>query len=206
VDVDVSGDFYDAFALPDGSIALVIGDVCGKGPEAAAITALARYTIRTVAMNSSEPEEILRMLNRALLDQVSDDRFCTVAIARLRQNGGTGRAVDLVSGGHPLPVLIGGSEPRAVGEPGTLLGVVPDPALPVHTVELDGGEALVLYTDGLAAGSTTDDVGFALSVMRDVEVGTAQETIEAIEQAAISGQAAPRRDDVAIVVAELTGD
>ena len=104
-----------------------MGDVCGKGPDAAAVTALARYTLRAAAMRDRLPSRSLRLLNEALLRQRDDRRFCTVAYAYLETVNG-GARVGFASGGHPLPLLLradGAVEP--VGAPGTLLGVVPDP-------------------------------------------------------------------------------
>jgi PAS domain S-box-containing protein len=206
-EVDVSGDFYDAFTLSDGSTALVIGDVCGKGPEAAAITALARYTIRTDAMTKIHPAEILRTLNQALKDQVSPDTFCTVALIRLSASDDpeVHSLAEVASGGHPLPVLIeADGSARAIGEVGTLLGIVPEPELPVNTVEVKHGESIVLYTDGLSGGRTTDDLGYALLLAREVGSGTAQEIAVGLDNAAIASQTQPSRDDVAILVARLT--
>lgn len=201
VDLDVSGDFYDAFAMGDGSYALVIGDVCGKGPEAAAITALTRYTIRTEAMRQSNPAELLRTLNEAMLTQAGEDQFCTVAVARVSTRLDGGRRLDVVSAGHPLPILVRDGDREALGRPGTLLGVVPDPDLPVSSVELLTGDALVLYTDGLSAGSTTDDVGYASELLAGLAAGSAEELAVGLDAAAASRQRAPSRDDVAILIA-----
>lgn len=200
-DAEVGGDFYDAFALADGSSAVVIGDVCGKGPEAAALTALARYTIRTAAMHESDPERILRLLNEALIDQVTDGRFCTVAFARFQPSSGGGLSVEAISAGHPLPLVINGGPPRAIGKPGTLLGVVGDPDLPVVRATLGPGEAMALYTDGLSAGQTTDDTSYALELVGSIAFSSGEGLAQQIDRAAIDRQDEPNRDDVAIIVA-----
>jgi PAS domain S-box-containing protein len=198
---EVGGDFYDAFELPDGSSALVIGDVCGKGPEAAALTALARYTIRAEAMTESDPAVILRNLNAALIEQMTDGRFCTVAFARLTRTPG-GHSLETISAGHPLPLVIGGdNEPLSVGASGTLLGVVPDPKLPVGRHELRHGESLMLYTDGLSAGQTTDDTAYALALVTGLSLNGASSAASTIDAAAVASQTVPNRDDVAILVA-----
>ena len=96
-----------------------MGDVCGKGPDAAAVTALARYTLRAAAMRERLPSQSLRVLNEALLRQRDDRRFCTVAYALL-QPSEQGARVSCAIGGHPLPLLVrsdGGVE--AIGSPGT---------------------------------------------------------------------------------------
>ena len=199
-DAEVGGDFYDAFTLPDGSSALIIGDVCGKGPDAAALTALARYTIRAAAMDETDPQAILRRLNDALIDQVTDGRFVTLAFARLSHTDG-GLALETISAGHPLPLVTHGGVPRAVGTPGTLLGVVPDPDLPVTRSVLKPSEALVLYTDGLSAGQTTDDTAYALALLDGLPLDGTDDSAQVINLAAIARQSEPNRDDVAILVA-----
>jgi PAS domain S-box-containing protein len=199
-DAEVGGDFYDAFSLADGSSALVIGDVCGKGPEAAALTALARYTIRAAAMDETDPQAILARLNGALLEQVTDGRFVTVSMTRLSR-GADGLAMESVSAGHPLPLITGNGPPRPIGEPGTLLGVVPDPDLPMTRDVLLPSESLVLYTDGLSAGQTTDDTMYALELLGGLSLNGSQDGAQLINLAAIARQSEPNRDDVAILVA-----
>ncbi len=149
---DVGGDFYDLFATGGRGWTVVMGDVCGKGPDAAAVTALARYTLRAAAMRERVPSRSLRILNEALLRQRDDRRFCTVAYAYL-ETLGVGARVGLATGGHPLPLHLhadGRVEP--VGAPGTLLGVVPDPDLEDRAVVLEPGDALIFYTDGVIEG------------------------------------------------------
>lgn len=199
-DAEVGGDFYDAFTLNDGSSALVIGDVCGKGPEAAALTALARYTIRAAAMDETDPQAILARLNDALLDQVTDGRFVTVSLNRISR-GSEGLTVESVSAGHPLPLVTGSGPPRPIGEPGTLLGVVESPDLPMVRDVLLPAESLVLYTDGLSAGQTTDDTLYALELLGGLSLNGADDSAQLINLAAIARQSEPNRDDVAILVA-----
>lgn len=202
VDAEVGGDFYDVFTLSDGSQALLIGDVCGKGPEAAAVTALARYTVRASAMEVVDPQEIAKRLNAALLEQVEDDRFCTIALARFTTGDGP-RNVELVVAGHPLPVLLGNGSPTTVGALGTLLGVVETPNLPVHQFTMSEGESLVLYTDGLSGGLTTDDAAMAVEVAAEVDTGDGSELADRIDTAALARQSGPNRDDVAVLTATI---
>ena len=124
--VDVGGDFYDVFELADGTWGLAVGDVCGKGAEAAAITALARHTIRTAARYERLPSHVLGRLNEALVERDGSGSFCTVAYASSSRGAGATR-VRLALGGHPRPLLLraaGGVEP--LGQPGTMLGADPD--------------------------------------------------------------------------------
>src|SRR4051794_4856546 len=143
---DVGGDFYDAFTIADGRWGIAIGDVCGKGPEAAALTALARHTIRAVADRG--PADALSLLNDAVMREESE-RFLTALIGELHAEGDT-LVVDMAVGGHPAPFVMraGGSvEPVAIQGP--LIGVIPEVDFFPVRVELAVGDKLVLYTDGL---------------------------------------------------------
>jgi serine phosphatase RsbU (regulator of sigma subunit) len=199
---EVGGDFYDVFEIGEGSWALVIGDVCGKGADAAALTALVRYTIRAIATADKLPSEVLRELNDAILRQRSDNRFSTVAYARVTPRDG-GAHIDLSSGGHPLPLVRrAGGTSELIGEPGTLLGVVPDPTLSDAAVDLAAGDALLLYTDGVTeAGAparlmTPEDIG---AVLEGCPAGDAATIAECIEAAAVEESGGEPHDDVAIV-------
>jgi anti-sigma regulatory factor (Ser/Thr protein kinase) len=137
------------FEVAPGHWIAMIGDVCGKGPEAASLTALARFTLRAVSRERVEPSEALRILNAAILEQRSDQRFMTVALARVTAEDGT-QVATVSNGGHPLPLLVRASgEVTEVGRAGTLLGIYSDPRLANHRVEMHPGDALVLFTDGL---------------------------------------------------------
>jgi PAS domain S-box-containing protein len=201
---DVGGDFYDLFETHPQGWTIVVGDVCGKGPDAAAITALARYTLRAAAMHERLPSRSLRILNEALLRQRDDRRFCTVAYAYLEPNG-VGTRVGFASGGHPLPFLLraDGSVER-LGSSGTLLGVVPDPRLEDRTVMLAPGDMIVFYTDGV-----TDARGGALSeeALADLLASCAGETADAVaarvEHEAVRAQGGTPHDDIAIVVVRV---
>ena len=146
---EVGGDFYDVFETGNRGWTVVMGDVCGKGPDAAAVTALARYTLRAAAMRERLPSRSLAVLNEALLRQRNDRRFCTVAAAYIEKLDHGARA-GISSGGHPLPLLMrADGSVEQVGSHGTLLGVVPDPDLDDRAVTLEPGDALVFYTDGV---------------------------------------------------------
>jgi PAS domain S-box-containing protein len=146
---EVGGDFYDVFDAGDGTWDVVIGDVCGKGADAATVMALAKYTLRAAAMSERRPSQILAALNQAVLHQVTDGRFCTVCYMRLKPGVGSGR-LTVATGGHPLPIVLRASgRAEFVGSPGTLLGSFADPDLRDEVVDLASGEAIVLYTDGV---------------------------------------------------------
>ncbi len=200
---DVGGDFYDMFESGERGWTVVMGDVCGKGPDAAAVTALARYTLRAAAMRNRLPSRSLRVLNEALLRQRQDRRFCTVAYAYL-EIVGQGARVGLASGGHPLPLLLrpdGTVEP--VGEPGTLLGVVPDPAFEDTAVLLAPGDALVFYTDGVIESrggeGALDEVRLA-ELLASCAGRDADAIASRVERAALRSQSDRPRDDIAVLV------
>jgi PAS domain S-box-containing protein len=204
---EVGGDFYDLFPLPDGRFLLVIGDVCGKGAEAAAVTALARYTLRGSAMREDSPAQLLRTLNGALIRQ-DVGAFCSVLCARLEPSAG-GLDMVMASGGHPLPLMLhGGGGGGEAGVLGTLLGVVEDPALPERSARLEAGDTAVFYTDGVSEAGAPD------RVMAPAElIGMAapwspwgpEAVASRLEAAALAAGGPELRDDVALVAVTLPG-
>jgi serine phosphatase RsbU (regulator of sigma subunit) len=206
---EVGGDFYDIFQTGPNRWAITIGDVCGKGPDAAAVTALARHTLRASAIRGDDqPDELLRALNDAMLvDDPTDFQFCTVAFATLDIAEGSTR-LSVSSGGHPLPIVLrAGGQAESAGEPGTLLGVVPDPVLSCAEIELFRGDTLVFYTDGITEARTADGLfGYEglLKAMRACAGCDAAEIAERIEQTMLDVQAGGLRDDVALVVAQIS--
>ncbi|MFE5855534.1 SpoIIE family protein phosphatase [Streptomyces sp. NPDC056500] len=151
---EVGGDFYDLFPLGSGTWGMFLGDVCGKGAAAAAITSLARYTLRAAAVYDPDPAAVLRNLNTVLNHEYNgqDPRYCTVIFGLLTPEGEQGAfRVTLASGGHP-PALLMSSNGRATFVPtpgGQLIGVLPDAHIATTTVHLDPGDTLLLHTDGL---------------------------------------------------------
>ncbi len=205
---EVGGDFYDLFESGGRGWTVVMGDVCGKGPDAAAVTALARYTLRAAAMRERLPSRSLRLLNEALLRQRDDRRFCTVAYAYLEAHDG-GIRVGVASGGHPLPMLLradGTVEP--VGAPGTLLGVLPDPNLEDRSLALAPGDALVFYTDGVIEGRGADvrlDEDGLRKLLADCAGSGADAIAASVEDAAFAAQDGNPRDDIAVLVLRVAG-
>ncbi len=200
--LEVGGDFYDVFDT-GGDWAVVVGDVCGKGPEAAALTALARYTIRSVAMDLRHPAQVLRKLNDTLLHHQLDERFCTVAYGRVVPTVG-GVRVAVCRGGHPPPLLLRSTgEIEAIGADGGLIGVFPEIRLWEETAQLHPGDSLVFYTDGVTEAQR-DGEQFGDKRMEDVLRSwagmTAAEVAENLEAAVIDFGGPEPRDDVAILV------
>ena len=139
--IELGGDFYDLFPAGDGAWTALIGDVQGKGPDAAAVTALARHTMRAAAAYESRPSGVLGLLHKALRDQTGDEgRFCTVCYAHLRV-GRDQIALELACGGHPLPLVVHpDGRVTPVGRLGTLLGSDIEPLLTDVAVTLGPGE------------------------------------------------------------------
>jgi PAS domain S-box-containing protein len=200
---EVGGDFYDLFESGGRGWTVVMGDVCGKGPDAAAVTALARYTLRAAAMRERLPSRSLGLLNEALLRQRDDRRFCTVAYAYLEPVS-EGARIGFASGGHPLPLLLrADGTVQQVGEPGTLLGVLPDPSFEDRSLSLGPGDALVFFTDGVIEGRgnarTLDEEGLADLVATCAGAG-ADAIAARVEDAAVAAQGGSPRDDIAVLV------
>ncbi len=204
---EVGGDFYDVFERRGGGWAFEIGDVSGKGAEAAAVTALARHTVRTASLQPGGPRELLETLNDALLLQRAGSEFCTVCLASLHLRDGTG-TLTVALGGHP-PALVLRAEGRveAVGLPGTLMGVFSDPDVVEAEVELRGGDTVLLYTDGVTeagpAGAEIGDEGLA-ELLGQLRGLSPEAIVDAIEQAAVEIQEGQPRDDIALVAFTLT--
>ena len=198
--LQVGGDFYDVFPLGDGAWGFVIGDVCGHGAAAAAVTALTRHTTRVVALLEPEPGQVLATVNAALL--ASDyDRLCTAVYGRLTPHA-AGASITLASGGHPAPLLRRNSgEIKVLDAHGPFLGVIPDPHFPQITVELEPGNVLLLHTDGLTERNPhLRDEAELQALLTSVDGHDAHEILEQIERQSLGP--GPRRlaDDVAILL------
>ncbi len=203
--MSVGGDFYDAIVVDDGSTVLAIGDVCGKGAEAAAVTGMSRDLLRLLVEDGWEPMAALRRLNRALLTHPASSRFCTIALTRVHRDGD--RLVARVClGGHPEPVIRrSDGTTELVGTPGDLLGVLDESVLELHEIEieLEVGDALVLYTDGVTERRDARRMFGQYGLRRaltNASGSSAEELASALEQAAESFVDAELRDDLAILV------
>lgn len=204
---DVGGDFYDVFPVSSRSWGIVIGDVCGKGPEAAAMTGLVRYTLRAAASETISPAEVLNKVNRliAMRESAGDGRFCTLAFARIRTTN-VGAKIRIASGGHPLPLLIranGGVEP--IGGLGSLVGSFLDVPFSVQGRTLLPGDAILFYTDGVTEARRGSEM-FGEQRLKQILAGcagySASETVDAVT-AAVAGFGPEVRDDVALLVVKV---
>ncbi|WP_060881393.1 SpoIIE family protein phosphatase [Streptomyces scabiei] len=147
---EVGGDFYDLFPIRDGAYGFAIGDVCGTGPEAAAVTGLARHALRLLAREGYAGPAVLDRLNSAIIDEGARSRFLTLLYGELWPQEDGSAVLKVVCAGHPLPLRLrqdGTVEPAA--EPQALLGVMEDLELYEQTVTLDPGDVLLCVTDGV---------------------------------------------------------
>jgi sigma-B regulation protein RsbU (phosphoserine phosphatase) len=200
---EVGGDFYDLFPLAEDEWGLSIGDVCGKGPEAATLTALARHGMHTASIMNRSPASVLTALNDSLRGTDPTGRFCSAVLARLAV-GPDGVRVRWASAGHP-PLLVsqGGGPLRALTAKGTLLGVFEDIRLDECELLLGPGDLMVLYTDGITEARRGDEF-FGLDGLREAVEASRSESVEAIAEGVIAAveafDASGDRDDLALVV------
>jgi PAS domain S-box-containing protein len=207
---EVGGDFYDLINTVENGWICAIGDVRGKGVEAASVTALARYTIRAVTLKDDKPSEILAALNEAMLRQLSEDRFCTAACIRLEpEDGSPGVGIDVSRAGHPAPLLVSSDgKVEEVGPPGRALGVFDDAELGDGSLRFMPGEALVLYTDGVTEARSPDGDFFGDERLRCLL--TSCSTLDAagiaarIKNVVLDFQEGYPRDDLAVLVLRAT--
>jgi len=221
---EVGGDFYDCIRLSRTRLLLVMGDVKGKGVDAAVLTGMARHSIRAVAGSDRGPADILAALNRALYRQEAErmpevmadapwedtePRFCTILAVSLTRRGHHFHAA-VASAGHPLPLLrYADGRVTSVGRAGTMLGILPRVELPEVTVTLDPGMLLVCYTDGVS--ERHDGPRFfgeeGITAVLAGAAGAAHEAACAIERAARSFPSQGEvRDDMAILAVGITRD
>ncbi|GAC1533974.1 MAG: hypothetical protein NVS3B12_14090 [Acidimicrobiales bacterium] len=213
--IEVGGDFYDQVRLDDGRWIVMVGDICGTGPSAAAATALVRHTARAGAHFGADPCNVVTAVNEALLRTLDSDRFCTMVYVEARP-GPDRLDLTVVNCGHPVPLVV-----RAAGTvedapaKGTLLGVVPGATwTPVH-LTLGAGDGLVLYTDGVtearALSADGDDArtffgeGRLAAALEHAAGSSAAVLVAAIEETLRTFAGSPLDDDVAIVALTASG-
>lgn len=200
---EVGGDFYDAFGDRE-SFWLVVGDVCGKGAEAAALTGFLRHTTVAHARRGMSPGAVLTEVNRAMLNQDFEGRFATAIVAHLRFLS-TGAELTVASAGHP-PALIaraGGQIEEFAGQ-GTLLGIFPDSVFEEVTTVLEPHDTVALYTDGLFEARAPEQVLTVQQLSGQLarsSGGSARDTVETLLE--LVDFEDDVRDDVAIVVARV---
>jgi anti-sigma regulatory factor (Ser/Thr protein kinase) len=202
---DIGGDFYDLFQVSRERWYLVLGDACGNGPEAAAITGVARNIVRLLARDGRDPAAILARLNRAVIDDYAPDRFLSMLCAEVHPVRSGGARLRLASAGHPLPLLLDAAGAVGqVGEPHLLLGIERSPDYRAQLVELDAGDALICVTDGVTERSDgirqLDDEDGLTHLVAGFAGLSADEIAGRIHTAVAEFGSRPPHDDVAALV------
>ena len=204
---EVGGDFYDVFrGQPDGAWTMLIGDVSGKGAEAAALTSLTRHTLRAASLRTGDPIESLELLNEALWAQGdTGGRFCTVMYAQVRPDA-HGAEVTLATGGHLPPVVLrAGGRVERLQVRGALVGGLRSPVFGERTVRLDHDDLMLLFTDGVVElrqrGADGRDIGETAleEVLSAYRGASAAEVVRAVEERAAALQNGEPRDDIALL-------
>ncbi|MDQ4132877.1 MAG: SpoIIE family protein phosphatase [Actinomycetota bacterium] len=201
----VGGDFYDVFETGTDTVGVVLGDVCGKGPAAAVLTALARYTIRAEACRIREPGAVLARLHDAMVRQYPN-QFCTALFATVTLADG-GPRLTVASGGHHLPLQVRpDGRIDTIGEPGRILGLLDAPELVDTSTVLAPGDAVVLYTDGVTEARRGPeyfgDDGLVSALAATTGMG-AQAMADAVVAQVVEFQEGQVRDDIAVVVIKV---
>ena len=205
---EVGGDFYDVFEIAVDDWAIVVGDVCGKGVDAAVVTALARFTCRAAAVEHDDPSQVLAIVNEVLLHH-DGRRHCTAALARLRREEGVW-TIAMSLAGHP-PAIVRGSEaaePVEFGRFGSLLGVFSHPRFFVESRALQAGDMVVMYTDGVTEARREHHL-FGETRLRRLlwdSGGSAQSIADLVLHDVLAYQRDDPRDDIAVVVVKVPQD
>jgi hypothetical protein len=200
---EVGGDFYDVFGDGPGSW-LMVGDVCGSGADAAALTGFIRHTTIAYARESKSPAEILAQVNQAMLDQDFEGRFATTILAHVSVSGGVCEC-RVATAGHP-PALLrrAGGTVEELGDSGTLLGIFPDAVMREVSTQLKAGDVLTLYTDGLSEARAPERTVSVLEMrdrLRQRPLGVAQDAIDALLELVDLDDTV--RDDIAILAVRV---
>jgi serine phosphatase RsbU (regulator of sigma subunit) len=193
---EVGGDFYDAFQVADGWM-LVIGDVTGRGAQAASITALARYTLRTAAVLTNDPLVALATLNRALLAR-QDASLCSIAALTLSED--PRQPVRIAVAGHPPPLLVDGEQVTEAATVDPVLGAFADVEWKIGQSEVAPGQQLIMFTDGIIEAAGEDGRFGERRLHAEVAgAGNPAGTVQRVEGALRSFASGALEDDVAIL-------
>jgi PAS domain S-box-containing protein len=198
---DVGGDFYDIVSVGDGRHLVFLGDVTGKGIAAAALTSLVRHSVRTAARFDPRPAAILRLLNEILVEQ---PRLAPVTLVCALIDG---TRLTVAAAGHPPPLLKRGRSVSEIGPTGILLGAAPDQAFREETTDLQPGDTVLLYTDGVTDTPGTEERFGAerLATILTEAPEPPAEVLDRIEAALRAFQAGTAIDDRAMLVLRYAG-
>jgi hypothetical protein len=202
---EVGGDFYDVVGDTDGCW-LMVGDVCGKGAEAAALTGFLRHTSVAYAREGISPAGVLARVNQAMLDQDFEGRFATAILARLAL-GSREVGVTIAAAGHPAALVArAGGRAEELGESGTLLGIFRDPIIKEVSTVLRPGDALALYTDGLTEAHAPEEMLTVEAMIDQLVHNSPRFARDAIDSLlALIDLDNGARDDIAILAARVQG-
>jgi serine phosphatase RsbU (regulator of sigma subunit)/PAS domain-containing protein len=205
--LDVGGDFYDVYRVP-GGWGLAIGDVCGKGEEAAALTAAARHAIRVIAHWEPDPAEVLKKANDIILAEASSGLFVTAQTAHLTWCGST-LHVTLGTAGHPGPAILrSDGRIEMLGAGGLPLGLFPEAEPTSEGLDMAEGDLLFFYTDGLTETRSPDMTYFEERLADELVTlagRSAAEVVAGIQARAEAFAAGERRDDLTVLTLRVTG-
>jgi serine phosphatase RsbU (regulator of sigma subunit) len=205
----VGGDFFDVLAHDDGSAFLVLGDICGKGAEAAALTGRVRHALTALAMVERDGRTLLRLLNELLIAGGSS-RFATLVLGTARPSD-DGVGLTLASGGHPAPLIVRrGGVVEEVTVPGTLVGISPQARFAEAEVRLERGDVCLLYTDGITEARNRHDQTELFgddrlrAVLATAAGQPAREVVRRLRQAVRDWLGSSAHDDIAVLAVECS--
>jgi serine phosphatase RsbU (regulator of sigma subunit)/anti-sigma regulatory factor (Ser/Thr protein kinase) len=202
---EVGGDFYDVFEVARGRWRFTIGDVCGKGPEAAAVTGLTRHALRILASEEHDVPAVLERLNALIVGEGSRAPFVTLIHGELIPAPGAAASISLACAGHPPPLLLradGRVQTRAQPQP--LLGVLDQVTFRTDTIRISPGDVLLCFTDGVterrASGRLLDDDDGLSQLLGECSGLNAGAIVARIQRAVHEFGTGPPADDLALIV------
>lgn len=205
-EAEVGGDFYDLIHLPDGRLALLVGDISGKGLTAAVHTAMLKYMLRAYIHDNPKPRTVLKRLNRAIYNSTIEDMFVTVLYCVFDPFSGS---LTCASAGHDLPLYYNGKTRATtlLNIKGCAIGIKHDSAYTESHIQLNDGDGLIIYTDGVTdarnKGNFLNVEGLAKIVEETADLDSA-DIIDAIFKAVVSTSGGRLRDDAAVLVVKKT--
>lgn len=207
---DIGGDFYDVFQIGENRWSVVLGDVSGKGTDAAVLTGLARHTLRAAAMQAPGPVEVMSALNHAVLAPENGERFVTVAYVQMTVHD-QGAELVVSSAGHPNPMVVRtDGTVEAIEAVGGILGLFEDVDIVHETVQLGHGDLLILYTDGVLEARDSSGEFFGeerlCELLEEFPGQTPDHVVDRIDTAVMAFQDGNPRDDIAILVVGIDHD
>jgi len=201
----IGGDFFEYIDLPDGSFAFALGDVSGKGPPAALLTAMLQGMFSTQAFAPVDPAEMITRVNRALLARGIESRFATIFFAVLRADG----RMTYCNAGQNPPLLFSASGVRKLETGGMIVGLFPYASYQQEDVQLAAGDALAIFSDGVSEALNTSGEEYGEARIEAAVAPNWLEPSDAVLQALLESvrgfaQGAPQNDDVTALIVRYT--